>query len=62
MLEGNLMPAIEKILFPVDFPTRCVGVAGYVETMAGWFEAGIMLLQVAGDGTNALAEGLKPGK
>ena len=54
------MPAIRRILFPVDFSVRCVGAARHVETLAGWFEAEIMLLHVVGDGTNTLAEGLEP--
>jgi hypothetical protein len=33
------MPAIKKILFPVDFSKRCIGAARYVEAMAGRFEA-----------------------
>jgi len=40
------MPTIKKILFPVDFSERCLGAARYVESMAGWFEAEIMLLHV----------------
>ena len=54
------MPVIKKILFPVDFSARCVGAARHVETLAGWFEAEIMLFHAVGDGTNTLAEELKP--
>ena len=54
------MPAIKKILFPVDFSARCFGAARHVETLAGWFQAEIMLLHVVGNGTNTLAAELKP--
>lgn len=40
------MPSIKKILFPVDFSERCTGAARYVESIAGWFEAEIMLFHV----------------
>lgn len=60
MLENNAMPTIKKILFPVDFSARCVGASRHVETLAGWFEAEIMLLHVVGNGTNTLAEELQP--
>jgi nucleotide-binding universal stress UspA family protein len=60
MLERDVMPAIKKILFPVDFSAGCVGAARYVETFAGWFQAEIMLLHVVGSGTNVLAEELRP--
>ena len=54
------MPAIKKILFPVDFSAQCVGAARHVEALAGWFQAEVMLLHVVGNGTNTLAEELKP--
>jgi nucleotide-binding universal stress UspA family protein len=56
------MPAIKKILFPVDFSTRCIGAARYVEALAGRFQAELMLLHVVGDGVRTLAEELCPGK
>lgn len=40
------MPSIKKILFPVDFSQRAVGAARYIESIAGRFEAEIMLLHV----------------
>jgi len=54
------MRAIKKILFPVDFSAQCFGAARHVEVLAGWFQAEIMLLHVVGNGTNTLAEELKP--
>ena len=54
------MPAIKKILFPVDFSAQCVGAARHVEALAGWFQAEVMLFHVVGNGTNTLAEELKP--
>ncbi len=60
MLKGNVMPAIKKILFPVDFSAQCFGAARHVEVLAGWFQAEIMLRHVVGNGTNTLAEELKP--
>jgi nucleotide-binding universal stress UspA family protein len=40
------MPSIKKILFPVDFSQRAVGAVRYIESIAGRFEAEIMLLHV----------------
>ena len=37
---------IKKILFPVDFSERCRGAIGYVEAMAGRFDAELILLYV----------------
>jgi nucleotide-binding universal stress UspA family protein len=54
------MPAIKKILFPVDFSDRCRGAARYVEALAGRFEAELILLHVVVSGTNVLAEELLP--
>ena len=54
------MPAIKKILFPVDFSAQCFGAVRHVEALAGWFQAEIMLLHVVGNGANTLAEELKP--
>lgn len=55
-----IMPAIKKILFPVNFSQRSRGAARYVEAFVGWFEAELMLLHVVANGTNTLAEELKP--
>ena len=40
------MPSIKRILFPVDFSERASGAARYVESIAGRFDAEIMLLHV----------------
>ena len=56
------MPSIKKILFPVNFSEPCTGAARYVKAIAGRFEAEVMLLHVAEDGTNSLAEELKPSR
>ncbi len=58
LVDGNPMPLIRKILFPVDFSDSCRSVARYVEALAGRFEARIMLLHVVGmgDGGLTLAE------
>jgi len=54
------MSAIKKILFPVDFSERSAGAARYVEAMAGWFEAEIMLLHVVDTGSHWYPEDAKP--
>ena len=46
------MPSIKKILFPVDFSQRAIGAARYVESLAGRFEAEIMLLHVVDAATH----------
>ncbi|HWE52015.1 MAG TPA: universal stress protein [Bryobacteraceae bacterium] len=56
------MPAIKKILFPVDFSESSIAAARYVETIAGCFEAEVMLLHVVGMGEHTLAEELLPGR
>jgi nucleotide-binding universal stress UspA family protein len=56
------MPTIKKILFPVDFSARSIGAARYVESLAGRFDAEIMLLHVVENGTNTLAEELLPAR
>ncbi len=56
------MPAIKKILFPVDFSDRCRGAARYVEALAGRFEAELMLLHAVVGGTNVLAEEVQPSR
>ncbi len=52
------MPAIKRILFPVDFSKRCIGAARYVEALAGRFEAEVMLLHVVSHGEHTLASEL----
>ena len=52
------MPAIQKILFPVDFSERCAGAARYVEALAGRFQAEILLLHAVDRGEHAPAEEL----
>ena len=37
---------LKKILFPVDFSEQCRGAIGYVEAMAGRFDAELILLHV----------------
>jgi nucleotide-binding universal stress UspA family protein len=37
---------LKKILFPVDFSDRCRGAIGYVEALAGRFDAELILLHV----------------
>lgn len=37
---------LRRILFPVDFSTRCKGAAAYVQALAGRFEAELILLHV----------------
>jgi nucleotide-binding universal stress UspA family protein len=54
------MTEIKKILFPVDFSERSNGAARYVEAMAGWFEAEIMLLHVVDTGSRWYPEDAKP--
>jgi nucleotide-binding universal stress UspA family protein len=41
------MPAIERILFPVDFSPQCEGSAHYVQAMAAATKAQVTLLHVA---------------
>ena len=49
---------LKKILFPVDFSERCRGAIGYVEAMAGRFDAELILLHVVEppSGTGVLEE------
>src|SRR5579859_3720635 len=55
------MPIIKKILFPVDFSQRSIGAAHYVESLAGRFEAEIMLLHVVDAATHgSIAQELQP--
>ena len=37
---------LRQILFPVDFSSRCRGAAGYVQALAGRFDAELILLHV----------------
>ena len=54
------MTEIKRILFPVDFSERSTGAARYVEAMAGWFQAEIMLLHVVDTGSRWYPEDAKP--
>jgi nucleotide-binding universal stress UspA family protein len=54
------MPAIKKILFPLDFSDSCVGAGRYVEAFVGRFQAEIMLLHAVDRGEHAPAEELRP--
>jgi nucleotide-binding universal stress UspA family protein len=56
------MPQIKKILFPVDFSENCIGAARYVESLAGHFEAEVMLLHAVTMGEHNLAEELLPSR
>lgn len=55
-----MMKPIKKILFPVDFSERSIGAARYVEALAGWFEAEIMLLHVIDTGSYWYPEDAQP--
>lgn len=54
------MTTFKKILFPVDFSERSIGAARYVEAVAGWFEAEIMLLHVIDTGSYWYPEEAQP--
>jgi nucleotide-binding universal stress UspA family protein len=54
------MSTIRKILFPVDFSPANCGAAKYVEAMAGYFEATITMIHVAGMAEHHLAAELTP--
>jgi len=54
------MPAIKKILFPIDFSDSSLATARHVQALAGHFEAEITLLHVVGMGELTLAEELLP--
>jgi nucleotide-binding universal stress UspA family protein len=57
------MPSIKKILFPVDFSQRSIGAARYVESLAGRFEAEIMLLHVVDTATHgSIAQHFQPSR
>ena len=49
---------IRRILFPVDFSSRCRGAAAYVEGLAGRFEAEVILLHVIEATYNSTLEDL----
>jgi hypothetical protein len=44
------MPLIKKILFLVDFSDSCIGADRYVESLAGRFEAEIIVAACCGNG------------
>ena len=46
---------LKKILFPIDFSERCRGAIGYVEAMAGRFDAELILLYVVEAPSNGTA-------
>jgi nucleotide-binding universal stress UspA family protein len=56
------MPAIKKILFPVDFSDSSACAARYVEVLAGQSEAEVMLLHVVNMGEHTPAEELLPAR
>lgn len=49
---------LRRILFPVDFSSRCRGAAGYVQALAGRFEAELTLLHVVEATYNSTLEDL----
>src|SRR5260221_8708972 len=49
---------LKRILFPVDFSDRCRGAAGYVEALAGRFDAELILLHVVEAAYNSTLEDL----
>jgi nucleotide-binding universal stress UspA family protein len=50
---------LRQILFPVDFSSRCRGAAGYVQALAGRFEAELILLHVVEATYNSTLEDLR---
>src|ERR1035437_7372099 len=57
-VERRIMFQIRRILFPVDFSSRCRGAAAYVEGLAGRFEAEVILLHVIEATYNSTLEDL----
>src|ERR1035441_549819 len=49
---------LRQILFPVDFSSRCRGAAGYVQALAGRFDADLILLHVIEATYNSTLEDL----
>src|SRR5664279_2306042 len=49
---------LQRILFPVDFSSRCHGAAAYVQALAGRFEAELILLYVVEATYNSTLEDL----
>lgn len=57
------MPSIKKILFPVDFSQRATGACHYIESIAGRFEAELMVLHVVDLATHlSLAARVQPSR
>jgi nucleotide-binding universal stress UspA family protein len=50
---------IKRILFPVDFSPRCRGAAAYAESLAGRFEAELILLHVVEADYNSALEDVR---
>ena len=50
------MPAISRILVPIDFSERCLGMVPYVRAIAERYEAEVVLLHVVNDATRGLCE------
>jgi nucleotide-binding universal stress UspA family protein len=55
-VEITIMFQLRRILFPVDFSSRCRGAAAYVEALAGRFDAELILLHVAEAAYNSALE------
>jgi nucleotide-binding universal stress UspA family protein len=54
-------PAINRILFPVDFSEECIGAARYVEALAGRFQAELTLLHILDTGAYFYPDVAQPG-
>ena len=50
---------LKRILFPVDFSSRCRGAAAYVEALAGRFDAELILLHVVEAAYNSALEDMR---
>jgi nucleotide-binding universal stress UspA family protein len=57
-VEFSIMFPLRKILFPVDFSSRSRGAAAYVQSLAGRFEAELILLHVVEATYNSTLEDL----
>jgi len=55
-----VIPAVKRILFPVDFSKRCIGTAQYVRAFASQFGAEVMLLHVVETGNHYYPEVAQP--
>src|SRR5664279_1200811 len=58
VVELRIMFQLRRILFPVDFSSRCRGAAAYVQALAGRFDAELILLHVIEATYNSALEDL----